>query len=276
MGGDSDHSEHESASSPPHGGDHDAHTTHAETTYRNNTAQRDARYVKPRPSLASQQHIEEPIAFDNKEAFPALHSNWQRFGEILGVNQFVGDPKFSGLVDRNPPLHNYLGFWDWLSSSAFVLKPINYVSMYERPNPCPEEWKMWEWTWNRTKFRNPKIPPPINGEYTDQLHVLAFQEWCEYERKVYIQHCCILRNQMKRCAMKESRWNGAKNCKHLYNKYFAMTRGQEMANALMYMSLTGNCAIRDTPYPPDFDEKKRKMFNDWLFRTQLKKPSDPF
>jgi hypothetical protein len=49
---------------------------------------------------------------------------------------------------------------------------------------------------------------------------------------------------------------------------------EEFNQSLLYMAVTGNCAIRETPYPPDFVDQKRKIYDDWLYRTRMKRPGD--
>jgi hypothetical protein len=92
-----------------------------------------------------------------------------------------------------------------------------------RPNPCPEEFWVAPWRWPNYKIINPKIPPPIDGKYNDYYHFLAFRTWLRRERDVYHAHLCLLREMMERCLVKEGAENAPKNCRHLFNKYFAMS-----------------------------------------------------
>eukprot|EP00455_Lapot_gusevi_P032063 TRINITY_DN34938_c0_g1_i1.p1 TRINITY_DN34938_c0_g1~~TRINITY_DN34938_c0_g1_i1.p1 ORF type:complete len:190 (-),score=2.29 TRINITY_DN34938_c0_g1_i1:386-955(-) len=163
---------------------------------------------------------------------------------------------------------------EWLFQPLIPLRPRDYVDAYTRPNPCPEEYWHTPWRWPRTKYVNPKIPPPTDGKYNDYYHYLAFKQWLARERDVYVSHANLVHEALSRCCIREGQYNAAKNCKHFANKAFAMSRMEEMNQALLYMAMTGDCAIRETPYPPNFLEEKRKVYDDWLYRTRMRKPGD--
>ena len=155
-----------------------------------------------------------------------------------------------------------------------VFKPRTYTSEYIRPNPCPEQHWTMNWRWPRFRMVNPKIPPPTDGAYSDMYHYLAYQNWFKNERKVYYETINIAGHEVNRCITKEGKYNALKNCRHLVNKLFAITREEEHNQVLLHMATTGTNAIRETPYPANFVEEKRKLYDNWLFRTRLKRPGD--
>lgn len=181
-----------------------------------------------------------------------------------------GRPELS--EKRPPPTPNLM---TWLTKSIFPLRPETYIDAYTAPNRCPEEFWYNPWRWPNTKRINPKIPPPIDGKYNDFYHFYAFKYWIRTERDVYVMHLALLQEMMIRCSVKEG-VNAGKNCRHLWNKYFCMSRHEEFTQSLLYMAMTGNTVIRETPYPEDFIDQKRKIYDDWLTRTRMKKPGDHY
>lgn len=193
------------------------------------------------------------------------------FSRVLQL-QFGQDPELPTIGARLERRYN--GWLDYWTSPVSPLRPKDYVDAYTRPNPCPEEYWWASWRWPRTKYVNAKVPPPENGEYRDYYHYLAFKMWLERERDVYVAQANLVQEMLNRCIVKEGQYNAAKNCRHLYNKAFAMSRMEELNQALLYMAMTGNNAIRETPYPENFVDVKRKVYDDWLYRTRLRKPGD--
>ncbi|KAG8340023.1 hypothetical protein ERJ75_001364600 [Trypanosoma vivax] len=225
----------------------------------------------PMPSMASPDYTENLPAFDGGRAMPPPRSVFERFSRLMQL-QYGQDPDMpllGGSVERK-----YSGWLDYITSPVFPLRPRTYVDAYTRPNPCPEEYWWASWRWPRTKYVNAKVPPPVGGRYNDYYHYLAYKNWFERERDVYVAHANLVNEMTMRCLVKEGQYNAAKNCRHLYHKGFAMSRLEEFNQALLYMAVTGNAAIRETPYPENFVEEKRKIYDDWLFRTRMKKPGD--
>ena len=210
----------------------------------------------PLAQIGTVEHLENPQAFDNKVPFAQPRSLFQRFGEVMRLQIFM-DPEMPTI--GNTKARSYTSTWEWLTSSIVPLRPKNYVDAYSRPNPCPEEYWQLSWRWPRTKYVNAKVPPPVNGKYNDYYHFLAYKLWLERERDVYVAHTNLVHEATERCALKEGQYNGAKNCRHLYNKQFAMSRMEELNQALLYMAVTGNNAIRETPYQITFRKSGRCM-----------------
>jgi hypothetical protein len=228
-----------------------------------------------RPPIGSKAEEEGgAYTWDTTKQMPAPRSMWDRYRKFLQFNT-SSDEEFptAGHHWAKPSKNSW---WDFIWAPLQPLMPELYEDAYMRPNPCPEELWVWPWKWPGYKHINPKIPPPVDGRYQDMYHYLAFRNWWFRERRVYGAECWTLREMFERCTMKENKINMMKNCRHLWNKYFAMTRAEEFNQVLLYMAITGNVAIRETPYPPDFLEQKRKIYDDWLFRTRMKKPGDPF
>lgn len=225
----------------------------------------------PMPSMNSQEYKENLPAFDPSKPIPAPRSVVERFTRILQM-QWGQDPDLPSLSTHSTV--KYHGVLDFLFSPLTPLRPRTYVDSHTRPNPCPEEYWWASWRWPRTKYVNAKVPPPVDGKYNDYYHYLMFKNWLERERDVYVAHTNLVHDMTNRCLMKEGQYNASKNCRHLFNKAFAMSRMEEMNQALLYMSLTGNAAIRETPYPDDFVDEKRKIYDDWLYRTRARKPGD--
>lgn len=225
----------------------------------------------PLPSMASPDYLNNLPAFDSDKPMPAPRSSASLFMRVLQM-QFGQDPDMPSLgASLERKYHGLLDYW---TSPMAPLRPRNYVDAYTRPNPCPEEYWWASWRWPRTKFVNAKVPPPQNGEYQDYYHYLAYKMWLERERDVYVAQANLVHEMLNRCIVKEGQYNAAKNCRHLYNKAFAMSRMEELNQAMLYMAITGNNAIRETPYPENFVDEKRKIYDDWLYRTRLRKPGD--
>ncbi|EPY23538.1 hypothetical protein STCU_03939 [Strigomonas culicis] len=226
----------------------------------------------PAPSMASADYLDNLPAFDTAEQnMPQPRSAAERFSRVLQM-QLGQDPDMPTLganLERR-----YSGVLDYLLSPITAMRPRTYVDAYTRPNPCPEEYWWASWRWPRTKYVNAKVPPPVDGRYADYYHYLAFKNWLERERDVYVAHANLVHEMTSRCLVKEGQYNAAKNCRHLFNKEFAMSRMEELNQAMLYMAMTGNAAIRETPYPDNFVEEKRKIYDDWLYRTRMQKPGD--
>lgn len=253
-----------------HGGHgHDDHH-HAPAPYVAYAGQA-APYEKiPLPQLGTVAHNENIQAFDGP--IPPSRTMFERFSKVMRLDMFLDDDMPS--MTKLPSGTNYKTWAEWLMSPLLPVRPRNYVDAYTRPNGCPEEYWQQPWKWPRQKLVNPKIAPPIDGKYNDYYHYLAFKHWLARERDVYVSHANIVHEALSRCCIREGQYNAAKNCKHLANKAFAMSRMEEVNQALLYMSMTGNVAIRETPYPENFLEEKRKVYDDWLFRTRMRKPGD--
>lgn len=249
------------ADSTDHGSDHGTTAAAAAAPYANITA----------PSMASQEYLENIPAFDRTKMPTKPISAVERFSRVLRL-QWGQDPDMPSLGANLERKYN--GFFDWLLSPMAPLRPQTYVDAHTRPNPCPEEYWWASWRWPRTKYINAKVPPPVDGKYADYYHYLAYKLWFEKERDVYVAHTNLVHEMVNRCIVKEGQYNAAKNCRHLYNKGFAMTRAEEFNQTLLYMAITGNAAIRETPYPDNFVDEKRKIYDDWLFRTRMRKPGD--
>lgn len=223
------------------------------------------------PAMGSDAYLENLPAFDSTKPMPPPRTAAQMFSLLLQgqYGQDANLPSTGTMMGKT-----YRGWWDYILSPYSPLRPRTYVDSHTRPNPCPEEYWWASWRWPRTKYVNAKVPPPANGVYGDYYHYLAFKNWLERERDVYVAHAQIVQEMTNRCIVKEGQYNAAKNCRHLYNKSFAMNRMEEFNQALLYMAITGNAAIRETPYPDNFLEEKRKVYDDWLYRTRMRKPGD--
>ena len=225
------------------------------------------------PSMASRQFIEAHTAFDPDQEDSSMEPRSffkSRMADVF-INWYHDTTRnFIGERTHPMPARN---IFHYVTKSAFPLKPELYIDAYTAPNKCPEEFWYNPWRWPHTKRINPKVPPPINGRYNDFYHFLAFRYYVRIERDVYVNHIGLLQEMMIRCSMKEG-VNAAKNCRHLWNKYFCMSRHEEYTQSLLYMSITGDTVIRETPYPPDFIEQKRKIYDDWLTRTRMRMPGD--
>jgi hypothetical protein len=231
------------------------------------------RHPEPVPPIGSREHFDHfATAFNPNVEMPPPRTIWERYREIFfnwDGDQDMPTPSMKHKRRRESLWWNMFG-------PRYPLKPDSYVDPYLRPNPCPEEFITMVWRWPHARDINPKIPPPVDGKYNDFYHYFAFKQWLQMERKVYIGHANLVHMTTLRCILKEGPINGAKNCRHFANKFFAMSRAEEFNQNLLYMAITGNRAIRETPYPEDFVEQKRKIWDDWLFRTRQRKPGDPF
>ena len=234
-------------------------------------------FVKtPLPQIGTKEHDEYISAFDPDKPMPKPRSLWDRYGRLMRFN-VTNDPEYPKPGSFAGTQRDYEGgWWDFLTKTRNPLRPETYRDAYLRTNPCPEEFWVQAWRWPLYKTINPKIPPPTDGKYNDYYHYVAYRNWMRRERDVLIQHNILLRESFDRCLMKEGPTNSMKNCRHIWNKYLAMTRAEELNQNLLYMAITGENVIRETPYPEDFVERKRKIYDDWLFRTRMKKPGDNF
>lgn len=230
-------------------------------------------HVTPkRAPMGTPAYIDNITAFEPTEPMPKPRGLWERYRRVaMGVITQDGDIPSVG--SRPLPQKTW---WDLMTRPLFPMRPETYRDAYLRPNPCPEEFHVNPWRWAQTKLLNPKIPPPVDGKYNDMYHYMAYRGWHRKERDVYVQHTILLREALDRCLVKEGVTNGRKNCKHLWHKYFAMSRMEELNQTLLYMAITGENAIRETPYPEDFVDRKRKVYDDWLFRTRMRKPGDNY
>ena len=250
-------------------GGHDGHGHHVEAPYVAGPAAV-PRTIIPQIGTPAYDNAT-PTAFEPNEPMPKPRSIWRRFR--LALFHWGNDEDMPTVAIKPRKMHKH--FYEQITQPIFPLKPETYADNYERPNRCPEEFWYNPWRWPQTKIINPKIPPPIDGKYNDFYHFLAFKYWLRRERDVYVAHCALIQEMLNRCIVKEGAHNAPKNCRHIWNKHFAMTRSEEWNQTLLYMSITGNNAIRETPYPEDFVEQKRKIYDDWLFRTRMRRPNDP-
>ena len=222
--------------------------------------------------LGTKEYLENTPGFHPDKQMPPPRTLWERYREVFS---FINDDSEKPTLGEHRIKKNRT-LWQALTAPLFPLKPETYVDAYRRPNPCPEEYWWNPWRWPNTRQVNPKIPPPVDGKYNDYYHYLAYRLWLRRERDVYVATCHLVKQMLDRCIAKEGTINGIKNCRHLWHKFFAMTRQEEFNQALLYMAITGNCIIRETPYPENFLEEKRKIYDDWLARTRMKKPGDVF
>ena len=229
----------------------------------------------PRPQIGTNEHLTEIVAFDNTKPVPPPRDAFTTFRDIF----FRGSALQEG-NDLNPGISSnarqveYKSVLEKIVRPWFPLRPATYVDPYLRPNPCPERFWDHSFKWPNTKVVNPKIPPPVDGKYNDYYHYVAFKHWFQKERDVYLASMHEVAKALHWCTIREGRVNAAKNCRHLFSKHFSMRRMEELNQVFLYMSQTGNCAIRETPYPENFVEEKRKIYDDWLFRTRMRKPGD--
>eukprot|EP00759_Apiculatamorpha_spiralis_P002946 PhF_6_TR11311/c0_g1_i1/m.18258 len=211
--------------------------------------------------------------------YPPPRNFFERYKMILAGKYEDPEMPKEGPKKRPPFLGNFErpNLWKWVTSGTFnPLTPETYADPYVRKNPCPEEFWRHPWHWPETRYMNPKIPPPQDGKYQDYYHYAAFRNWFIHERTVYLAECMLVKEALDRCYVKEGQINYVKNCKHIFNKYFSMTRYEEIHQMLLYMAMTGNKVIRETPYPADFVEQKRKIYDQWLTRTRMKQPGDKY
>ena len=224
------------------------------------------------PSMASRAYINQFTAFEPEEPIKT-----RGFYELF--LKFMLQPTTEGwregrVSERGHALPES-SLRSYFTRSLFPLKPELYIDPYTAPNKCPEEFWYNPWKWPLTKRVNPKIPPPVDGKYNDFYHFLTYKHFLRVERDVYVAHLGLLQEMAIRCSLKEGP-NAAKNCRHLFNKHFSMSRHEEFTQSLLYMAMTGNVIIRETPYPPDFIEQKRKIYDDWLTRTRMRLPGDAY
>jgi len=226
--------------------------------------------VPPYGTREQKEHFGTP--FHPELPMPPPRTIWEQYRRIFF--NWKGDPELPTLSrkEHKPPQ----SLWRMILGPMYPLKPDTYQDPYLRPNPCPEDFTQMNWRWPHARDVNPKIPPPVDGKYNDFYHYFAHKQWLRKERDVYMGHMQLVHEMTLRCTIKEGPINATKNCRHLANKHFAMSRMEEFNQTLLYMAVTGNGAIRETPYPTDFVEQKRKIYDDWLFRTRLRKPGDPF
>lgn len=213
--------------------------------------------------------------FDPEKPIQKPRNMWQRYQGALSfmfINHLSGDPDRPDAIGYNRTQNHQISWREFFSSQS-PLHPDLYRDPYQRTKPCDEKHEIQHWRHSRYQRLNPKIPPPVDGKFNDVYHWLAYKNWYRMEREVYIGHVQGLGAALERCWLKEG-VNTAKNCRHLYNKVMAMTRMEEQNQMLLYIAITGNAAIRETPYPEDFVEQKRKIYDDWLFRSRMKKPGD--
>lgn len=227
----------------------------------------------PTPQIGSREHFEHyASAFDPTKEMPKPRTIWEKYREVFFNWDGDQDMPTPGMKHKR----RRESIWWSLFGPKYPLKPDTYTDPYLRPNPCPEEFVMQNWRWPHARDCNPKIPPPVDGKYNDFYHYFAFKQWLLKERQVYLAHANLCHEQQLRCMVKEGPINAMKNCRHLVNKFFAMSRAEEFDQTLLYMAITGNNAVRETPYPEDYVQQKRKIYDDWLFRTRQRKPGDPF
>lgn len=278
MGGDKHHDDHHGHGHDDHHGHggghgHDDHG-HGHELKRVNYDGQAPPYVHiPLPPIGSTAHTEQIQAFDGPT--PPPRTIYERFVQAMKLEIFL-DADMPSMSNPGPGVKKWGSFLEYLTLPLLPAKPVGYVDPYTRPNPCPEEYWHVPYKWPRVKHVNPKIPPPVDGKYNDYYHYIAFKQWLAKERDVYVAHTNLVHEQLSRCCVREGQYNAAKNCKHIANKSFAMSRMEELNQALLYMSLTGNCAIRETPYPENFVDEKRKVYDDWLHRTRMRKPGDAY
>ena len=226
------------------------------------------------PPMGSKEYYEN-TPFINEKVVENLapRTTMDRFKSVLQATWIPSEhTKLSTLTNTTDS--EDISFFQRVMAFNRVFKPRTYTSEYIRPNPCPEQHWAMNWRWPRFRMVNPKIPPPTDGAYSDFYHFLAYQHWFKYERKVYYETINIAGIEVNRCITKEGKYNALKNCRHLVNKIFAITREEEHNQVLLHMATTGTNAIRETPYPVDFVEQKRKLYDNWLFRTRLKRSGD--
>jgi hypothetical protein len=269
-GGHNDHAHHHD--NHDHGHGHGGYENLRRNDY---PVQKPPFHAIPRPQIGSEEYINEIPAFDNTKPVPPPRTAIQTFRDILrrGVGLNEGDELNPGRSTNWRALE-YGSLFDQLTRPMYALRPASYVDPYLRPNPCPEKLHQLDHKWANIKTVNPKIPPPVDGKYNDYYHYLAFKHWFSREKDVYLLHNFLVGRAAVMCAAREGKINAPKNCMHLMNKYWAMRRYEEQTKSYLYMATTGNCIIRETPYPEDFEEQKVKIYDDWLYRTRLRKPGD--
>lgn len=255
-----------------HDDHHDDH--HHEQAYVPYKGQRVVKPVRPIPAMGSREYEEMPPVFnEEKMANDVPATNSERLLTMLTMR--TKSERESASINSSKNIgETKIGFFDRIFHAMMYPLPRTYTSAYMRPNPCPEVHWWNSWRWPKFRNNNPKVEPPVDGAFNDYYHYLAFRNWFENERAVYYQNNQIHHEIVLRCLAKEGQYNGWKNCKHLLNKEFALTREAEHNQVLLHMAVTGENAIRDTPYPEDHVEQKRKMYDNWLFRTRMRKAGD--
>jgi len=230
----------------------------------------------PLPPMGSAELDNSMPMMDPKKPMPPPRSVWDRFADSTFLSQY--DPALPhyghGLIHQAQQSRG--SFWGRLFKSYVPLRDKDHSDAYIRGGHIPEETFEMVWRVPLMQEMNPKIPPPKNGQYNDYYHYLAFKNWFTKEHDVYSQECNLLQWALAMCIIREPTFATNKNCKHLGYKLYAMGRREELNVALMYMAMTGEGIIRETPYPPDFVDQKRKIYDDWLFRTRMRKPGDTF
>ena len=251
---------------------HDDH--HHEQAYVPYKGQRTINPVPAVPPMGSAAYEERlPVYDEANMANGVARTNADRLTSMLTFTT-KNDREHAHLGMMKGSSSNTSSLFDRVFHAMLYPLPRTYTSAYMRPNPCPEVhwWNSWRWP----KFRqtNPKVEPPADGAFNDYYHYIAFKYWFENERAVYYQNNQIHHEIATRCLTKEGQYNGWKNCKHLLNKEFALTREAEHNQVLLHMAVTGENAVRETPYPEDHVEQKRKLYDNWLFRTRMRKHGD--
>lgn len=280
MGHDKHHDDKHKGSDHHHAGDdhhqHDDdhhHHHHEEPKFLPYKGQKLPPKVLAVPAMGSDDYYSNQPVYDEKKIAREPRSNTDRLLNLLSFT--VQDDESAGLsINSAGTTTSNATLMERIFHVMAYPMPRTYTSPYLRPNPCPEVHWWNSWRWPKFRWVNPKVEPPLEGAYNDYYHFLAFRNWFENERSVYYHTVQIHHEILLRCIAKEGKYNGWKNCKHLLNKEFAMSRESEHNQMLMYMAVTGNAAIRETPYPDDFVEQKRKIYDNWLFRTRMRKPGD--
>jgi len=207
--------------------------------------------------------------------YPEPRNFFQKYKLVLqGKLDDPEKPKVGRAVRNN---QNFKTWYEWaVAGTLRPMTPETYADSYVKKNPCPEEFWRMPWRWPQTKYMNPKIPPPLEGKYQDYYHFVAFRYWFQNERQVYLAEIKLIKEALERCVIREGSLSAMKNCRHIFNKYYSMTRQEELHQAMLYAAYTGNKIMRETPYPEDFVDQKRKIYDDWLTRTRMKQPGDPY
>lgn len=275
-GGHGDHGHGHDDHGHGHGGGGHGHGHHGPLHYVNHEGYHPEKPPARQPQVGTQEHFDNPRMWNDNPSLADSkpRSVWDRFSRVMRFDVFEEGDRIS----LSTPTRIQPESWvKWFLGPTMPLKPELYVDAYSRPNPCPEDYWSDTWRWPRTKYVNVKIPPPIDGKYNDYYHMIAFRKWFEMEREVYLAECREVYHMLVRCILKENeKVNGMKNCRHIFNKWFSMSRAEEFHQSMLYMALTGNAAIRETPYPENFVDEKRKIYDDWLFRTRHRRPTDDF
>ena len=223
-----------------------------------------------RPPVGSKEHVQDDVILEPGHV-PAPRTFWDRFSLLIS-EPLAGDPDMPTAGVKAPPRRTW---WEWMWAPMFVMLPESYNDPWLKPSRCPERYQYNPWKLSSYREASPKIPPPVDGKFADYMHFQAFKYYMQRERQVYIGHAHIMNHAIERCLFKENN-TARKNCMHIINKYFAMTRCEEYNQSMLYLAFTGNTPIRETPYPVDFVQTKQKIYDDWLFRTRMKQPGDDF